>query len=70
MFKRLSRKTRSEKGFTLIPLSLYFDAKGRVKVDLALVRGKHQYDKRASIKGREADRDAQRSMRRGREGRR
>lgn len=58
-----------EKGFTLVPLSLYFDEKGRVKVDMALVRGKHQYDKRASIKSREADRDAQRSMRRGRQGR-
>jgi SsrA-binding protein len=65
---RLHTKVQ-EKGFTLVPLSLYFDPKGRVKVDLALVRGKHQYDKRASIKSREADRDAQRSMRRGREGR-
>lgn len=58
-----------EKGFTLVPLSLYFDEKGRAKVDMALVRGKHQFDKRAAIKGREADRDARRSMRRGRQGR-
>lgn len=62
--RRLRDRVR-EKGYTLVPLSLYFDAKGRVKVDLALVRGKHLYDKRESIKRREADRDAQRSMRRG-----
>ncbi|MCP5044063.1 MAG: SsrA-binding protein, partial [bacterium] len=49
----------------LVPLSLYFDENGRVKVDLALVRGKHTYDKRETIKRREADRDARRSMRRG-----
>lgn len=61
--KRLLAKVQ-EKGFTLIPLSLYFDAKGRVKVDLALARGKAQYDKRESIKRREADRDTQRTMRR------
>ncbi len=61
---RLRDKVR-EKGFTLVPLSLYFDANGRVKVDLALVRGKHLYDKRETIKRREADLDARRSMRRG-----
>lgn len=60
---RLHDRVR-EKGFTLVPLSLYFDERGRVKVDLALVRGKHRYDKRETIKRREADRDAQRSMRR------
>ncbi|MCP5041673.1 MAG: SsrA-binding protein SmpB, partial [bacterium] len=60
--RRLHDRVR-EKGFTLVPLSLYFDENGRVKVDLALVRGKHTYDKRETIKRREADRDARRSMR-------
>ncbi len=62
--KRLHSAAR-ERGFTLVPLSLYFDENGRVKVDLAIARGKHTYDKRETIKRREADRDAQRSMRRG-----
>jgi SsrA-binding protein len=43
-------------GVTLIPLSLYFNARGRAKVELALGRGKKQYDKRAA----EAERDWQR----------
>jgi SsrA-binding protein len=62
--KRLYGKVQ-ERGLTLVPLSLYFNEKGRVKVDLALARGKHTYDKRATLKEREAKLDAQRSMRRG-----
>ena len=62
--KRLYGKVQ-ERGLTLVPLSLYFNAEGRVKVELALVRGKHTYDKRESIKQRESDRDARRTMRRG-----
>lgn len=62
--KRLYGKVR-ERGLTLVPLSLYFNAEGRVKVDLALARGKHTYDKRETIKQRDADREAQRSRRRG-----
>ena len=41
------------KGYTLVPLSLYFNNKNKVKVDLALAKGKHLYDKRATIKERE-----------------
>ena len=40
-------------GFTLIPLSLYFNDKNLLKVDLALCRGKSQRDKRKDIKERE-----------------
>ena len=63
-FNRLLGKVQ-ERGFTLVPLSLYFSDEGRVKVELALARGKHTYDKRETIKRREADRDADRSIRRG-----
>ena len=49
-----------ERGLTLIPLELYFNDDGRVKVKLALVRGKRTVDKRETIKRREADREAQR----------
>lgn len=53
-----------EKGLALIPLKIYFKENGKAKVELGLARGKKQYDKRASIKERESDRDLQRVMRR------
>ena len=52
-----------EKGLTLVPLTVYF-RHGRAKVEMALARGKHRHDKRAAIKQREGDREAQRAMRR------
>lgn len=59
--QRLVRKVE-EKGLTLIPLSLYL--KGRhVKVELALARGKKQYDRREDIKRREAEREVARASR-------
>jgi SsrA-binding protein len=58
----------AERGLTLVPLSLYF-REGRVKVELALARGKRQYDKRAAIRERETDRELERATRqRGRGG--
>lgn len=45
---QLDRKVM-EKGFTLIPLSVYFNEKGRVKVKVGLGRGKANYDKRDTI---------------------
>ncbi|MDR3324442.1 MAG: SsrA-binding protein SmpB [Spirochaetaceae bacterium] len=59
--KRLNRKVE-EKGFTLVPLSFYLKH-GRVKVELGVCKGKKLYDKRAAIKERDADRDAQREFR-------
>jgi SsrA-binding protein len=52
-----------EKGFTLIPLKLYFK-KGRAKVELGLGRGKKLYDKRETIKRREQDREMGKAMKR------
>ena len=53
----------SEQGLTLVPLSMYF--KGPyAKVELAIARGKKSYDKRESIKKREAQRNISRSLRR------
>lgn len=49
-------------GVTLVPLRVY-DSKGHVKVELALARGKKQWDKRESIAQREAQRDIQRAIR-------
>ena len=61
---RLIGKTR-EKGLTLVPLALYFKD-GLAKLQLGLARGKKQYDKRETIKNRDAARDLhRRSMKKG-----
>jgi SsrA-binding protein len=52
---------------TLVPLRLYF-TKGRAKIELGLGRGKRQYDKRQDLAKRDADREAERAMARGRRG--
>jgi len=51
----------NEKGLTLIPLRLYFK-KGRVKVELALAKGKNVYDKRRDIAKRDFERDQDRKV--------
>ena len=50
-------------GMTLVPLKLYFNDKGRAKVELALARGKQLHDKRETEKKRAWDRDRARLMR-------
>lgn len=51
-----------QKGLTLIPLRIYFSPRGHAKVELALARGKKQYDRREAIKEREAGREVERAM--------
>jgi SsrA-binding protein len=51
-----------EQGLTLIPLKLYLK-KGRVKLELGLVKGKKLHDKRETIKRRDAQREVERSLR-------
>lgn len=58
--KRLTGKL-NEKGYTLVPLSLYFK-NGRVKVQLGLARGKSTYDKKRTIQERDLKRDMQRDI--------
>jgi len=53
--KRLTGKVQ-EKGYTLIPLKIYF-RDGKAKVELALARGKKQYDKREALKRRDLERE-------------
>ena len=48
-------------GYSLVPLSVYFKD-GKVKVELAVAKGKKLYDKRASIAERDADRDMDRNL--------
>jgi SsrA-binding protein len=49
-----------EKGFTIIPLRIYFSETNRVKIEIALARGKKLYDKRDSIKDRDQKRNLER----------
>ena len=58
--KRLNRKVE-EKGYTLIPIEFYLK-NGRVKVALGVCKGKKQYDKRATIKDRDLNRELQREF--------
>ena len=51
------------KGMTLVPLMIYFNSRGRAKVELALAKGKNAADKRATIKERDWKREAARVMR-------
>lgn len=49
-------------GYTLVPLSLYF-SDGRAKVELAVAKGKREYDKRHALRERQDKREAERAMR-------
>jgi SsrA-binding protein len=53
----------SEKGITLVPLSIYFK-KGMAKLEISLARGRKTFDKREAIKKQDAKRDIDRAMRR------
>jgi len=57
---RLKAKTK-EKGLTLVPTRMYF-SNGRAKVEIAVGKGKNQFDKRESIKDREMKRDLSRAI--------
>jgi SsrA-binding protein len=51
----------AQKGYTLIPLKIYFK-EGRAKVEVGLAKGKREYEKRDSIKEREAGREIEKAM--------
>jgi SsrA-binding protein len=59
--RRLIGKTK-EKGYTLIPLRMYFNERGKAKLELGLARGKKTYDKRQDIAKRDAERDLKRAL--------
>ena len=58
---RLISRVR-EKGYTIVPTQLYLK-RGRAKVEIALGRGKRQYDKRAAIAERDSKREVERALR-------
>lgn len=59
--ERLIGKTK-ESGLTLVPLALYFKD-GKAKIEIALARGKRQYDKRQALAERQASREMARALR-------
>ncbi|MBN9744807.1 MULTISPECIES: SsrA-binding protein SmpB [Amycolatopsis] len=65
--ERLIGKTK-ESGLSLVPLSMYFKD-GKVKVEIALAKGKKAYDKRQSLAKRDAQKDISRAMGRALKGR-
>jgi SsrA-binding protein len=56
------RTKLEQRGFTLVPLRIYFNDRGLAKIELALARGKRQYDKRQTITKRDQKRDVDRDM--------
>jgi len=58
---RLEGRVR-EKGYTLVPLQIYFNDRGIVKVKVGVAKGLAKYDKREKIKKREQDREMRRAL--------
>jgi SsrA-binding protein len=58
---RLIQKLK-DKGFTIIPLKIYFNERGYAKIQIGLGRGKKIHDKRETIKQRESDREIKRYL--------
>ena len=59
--KKLDAKVK-EKGFSIVPLRIYFSEKGLAKIEIGLGKGKKLHDKRESIKQRETDREIKRKF--------
>jgi SsrA-binding protein len=59
--KKLENRLK-DKGYTVIPLKIYFSEKGLAKIKIGLAKGKKLHDKRASIKDREAEREIKRYL--------
>ncbi len=61
--QKLQQDTKSP-GFTIVPMSLFIDEKGRAKLRIALARGKKEYDKRETLKEKEDKREMARMVKR------
>jgi len=51
-----------DRGMTIVPFRIFTNEKGLIKIDIALAKGKRTFDKRASIKEKDIDRDTKRSI--------
>ncbi len=59
--RKLKTKVQ-EKGLTIIPVLLFINEKGLAKLNIALARGKHYYDKRESLKSKDSKRDVEKQI--------
>lgn len=59
--RKLENKSK-EKGFTIIPTLLFVDERGYAKLEIALCKGKHSYDKRETIKLKDNKRELERAL--------
>jgi SsrA-binding protein len=59
--KKIEAKTK-EKGFTIVPLRIFFNEKHYAKMEIGIGRGKKEYDKRETIKNRDIDKDIKRIL--------
>ncbi|MBK8443432.1 MAG: SsrA-binding protein SmpB [Sphingobacteriales bacterium] len=59
--RRLQAKIK-ERGFTIIPVQMFISERGLVKIEIALAKGKKSFDKRDTIKDREAKKDVERML--------
>lgn len=59
--KKLQLKLK-DKGYTIIPLKVFFSEKGHVKVEIGLAKGKKLHDKRDTIKNRDLDKEMKRFL--------
>ena len=59
--RKLKEKSQ-EKGLTIIPTSLFINKRGLAKLNIALAKGKHSYDKKESIKEKDSRRDLENSL--------
>lgn len=59
--RNLERESK-EPGFTIVPIRLFINEKGLAKLDIALARGKKEYDKRQTLKAKEDRREMDRAM--------
>jgi SsrA-binding protein len=60
--QKLEKKVK-ESGFTIVPVRLFINERGLAKLEIALARGKKVYDKRETLKQKDAQRDMDRMMR-------
>jgi len=59
--QKIQKKTK-EKGLTIVPLSLFFSESGFVKVEIGIAKGKKEFDKRESLKQKDAKRNMDKMM--------
>ncbi|MFC2155297.1 SsrA-binding protein SmpB [Acidobacteriota bacterium] len=60
---KLDKKVKT-RGFSIVPLRMYFNKKGKVKIEIAIAKGKRVYEKKQKIKDRDIKREVDRELKR------